>query len=312
MAGEKILVIDDEVDIAAIIKEALASKGYEVVTASSGEEGLKKLKKEPADLILLDVTMGGMSGYEVCQNLKRDKFTRFIPVIMLTALGQTRDKITGIEAGADDYVTKPFDLGELETRVRWTLKRTHSQVAANPLTGLPGNPSIEEEIRERIDKKKNFAVLYLDIDHFKSYNDKYGYAKGDEIIRITAKILAEAIDKLSEDEGFVGHVGGDDFILITSADQADAISSFIISRFDQFIPWQYSKKDRESKYIEAIDRKGEAVTYPLMTMSIACVTNEKGDIIHHAQVSERAAQLKRYAKSRKGSVCVKDRRANGE
>ncbi|HAV42777.1 TPA: diguanylate cyclase response regulator [bacterium] len=311
MPGELILAIDDEVDITTIIKRALEVKGYKVETAASGQEGIKKAKELLPDLIISDIMMEGMDGYEVCSRLKNDRRTRFIPIIMLTAKDQIKDKITGMESGSDDYLTKPFSFEELEARIKWILKKTALQIAANPLTGLPGNPSIEEEIKRRIEKKENFAVLYVDIDNFKAYNDKYGYTWGDEIIRLTAQILIDVVDEVGTEQDFIGHIGGDDFILITRDSNVDKIAEFIISKFDNMVPYQYPRNDRKRGYVKVVDRQGKEVFYPLMTISIAGVTNKKGNFVHYAQVSERLMEVKRYTKSQKGSVFIKDRRLNG-
>lgn len=252
--------------------------------------------------------MGGMNGYEVCSRLKEGVFTRFIPIIMLTARGRTEDRITGIKVGTDDYLVKPFDLQELKVRVEGALRRTRAQIGANPLTGLPGNPSIEEEIKKRIEGGERFAVLYLDNDNFKSYNDKYGYAKGDKVIQLVAKILRETIERYGGEDDFIGHIGGDDFIIITSIQMADRVAMEILSRFDHLIPLEYEEEDRKLGYIKTKDRMGREIKYPLMTISIACVTNANRKITHYAQVSELGAELKKYAKSKPISIYVKDRR----
>lgn len=308
MALARILLIDDEPDISTIVKRSLEHEGYEVLTASNGEEGLQVAKSWLPDLILLDVMMEGMDGYEVCTRLKEGISTRFIPVIMLTAKGEVSDRITGIKAGTDDYLVKPFDLKELHAMVVGVLGRTRAQIGANPLTGLPGNPSIEEEIKRRIDRKEDFVVLYLDTDNFKSYNDRYGYAKGDRVIQLTSEIIKEAVEKMGGKDDFIGHIGGDDFIIITSPKRVDNIALRIISRFDELIPYEYKEEDRSLGYIKTKDRRGRERRYPLMTISVAGVTNIKGRITHYGEISELGAELKRYAKSKPGSVYVKDRR----
>lgn len=310
MGQGRILLIDDEPDISTIVKTSLEHEGYEVLTATNGEEGLSKARSWLPDLILLDVMMSGMNGYEVCAKLKEGLSTRFIPIIMLTAKGEVSDKIMGIRMGTDDYLVKPFDLKELHARIEGALRRTRAQLWANPLTGLPGNPSIEEEIKRRIATGEGFAVLYLDTDNFKSYNDKYGYAKGDRVIQLVSNILKDAIKRNGGEDDFIGHIGGDDFIIITTIQRADGIAMDIISRFDKAIPLEYEEEDRRIGYIKTRDRRGRERRYPLMTISIACVTNEKRKITHYGEVSELGVELKRYAKSKKGSVYVRDRRGN--
>src|SRR6267142_6236888 len=157
-----ILVADDEDAMLSLLREALQSVQYDVVVAHNGEEAIEKLRKTPPDLVLLDVQMPKMSGYDVCKKIKSDVFLRHIPVLMLTAQGSIHHKVTGLESGADDYVTKPFDMDELLARIRTLLRRTRLGLEANPLTRLPGNVTIEKEIMQRIKSEVPFAVLYVD------------------------------------------------------------------------------------------------------------------------------------------------------
>src|SRR5467141_2217356 len=203
-----ILVADDEDAMLSLLREALQSVQYDVVVAHNGEEALEKLRQKPPDLVLLDVRMPKMSGYDVCRQIKSDVFLRHIPVMLLTAQAGTSNKVTGLEQGADDYLTKPFEMDELLARIRTLLRRTRMGLEANPLTRLPGNVTIENEILSRIQSKTPFAVLYLDLNSFKAYNDIYGFVKGDDVIRETARIILTQSDP---SEGFVGHIGGDDF-----------------------------------------------------------------------------------------------------
>src|SRR5690242_14116917 len=184
-----ILVADDEDSILLMLRDALRSFDYDVVVAHNGKEALQELRKNPPDLVLLDVMMPEMNGYEVCREVKSDVFLRHIPVMLLTAQAGMSSKVTGLEQGADDYVTKPFEMAELVARIRTLLRRTRIGLEANPLTRLPGNITIEKEIMQRIKTNAPFAVLYIDLNEFKAYNDIYGFVKGDDIIRETARII---------------------------------------------------------------------------------------------------------------------------
>jgi diguanylate cyclase (GGDEF)-like protein len=179
---------------------------------------------------------------------------------------------------------------------------------ANPLTGLRGNIDIKEEIRRRIKSKELFAVLYIDLDNFKAYNDYYGFLRGDEVIKFTAKLLSDALELLGGEKDFLGHIGGDDFIIITTPDRAEEMCKYIISRFDSEIKFLYDKKDRERGYIEAVSRRGEKLKFPFISISIAIVTNEFRTFRSDLEIAEVAAELKKKLKQIRGSSYLKDRR----
>jgi diguanylate cyclase (GGDEF)-like protein len=308
MAGKKVLVVDDEHDIVALLKRLLELKNYKVITAYDGREAIEKMFKEKPDAVILDIMLPEMDGFEVCQRLRNDKFTHFVPIIFLSAMDEVSSKVKGMKVGADDYLTKPFDPQELEVRVEGVLRRTRAHISASPLTNLPGNISIEEEIKKRIARGEKFAVCYLDLDNFKAYNDKYGYERGDEVIQMISQILMEVVKEFGEKDDFIGHIGGDDFIIVTTPDRVDILSFQIINEFEDTIKDYYDEEDRRRGGIEVTDRKGNILKVPFISISIVVVTNEKKKLLHYGQVSEILAELKKYAKMKKGSVLLKDRR----
>jgi DNA-binding response OmpR family regulator len=307
--NSRILVVDDEMSIADFIGGQLTNRGYDVVKAFDGEEAVNLAKKELPDLVLLDVRIPKMDGFEVCRKLREDRMTYLIPVIMVTGKGEQEDKITGIKAGADDYVTKPFDLPELLARIEGVLWRTRVGKGSNPLTGLPGAPSIEHEIGKRINSGTKYAVCYVDLDNFKAYNDKYGYEQGDKVIIFTSKVLITAINKEGNPEDFLGHIGGDDFIIVTTPERVDGLCSLIIDTFDRNIPAFYANEDIEKGFIETFDRRGNPHRFPFMTLSMGIATNEKRTFNSPLEVSAIATEMKQYAKTFTGSNYKKDRRA---
>jgi diguanylate cyclase (GGDEF)-like protein len=228
---------------------------------------------------------------------------------MVTGKGDINDKVDGIDAGADDYVVKPFEPKELMARIRMILRHTERDLEANPLTRLPGNVSILKELSKRIENKSLFAVCYLDLDKFKSYNDKYGFEHGDEVIRETARLLIRATQDNGNRDDFVGHIGGDDFVILTTPDKAGVLCQKVILDFENLAPSFYNEKDRNNGYITGKDRKGVEQKIPLLSVSIGIVTNEYRKITHVAQIGEIGAELKAYAKSLERSNYVKDRRA---
>ncbi len=307
--AKRILVVDDEPDIRDILRILLEGEGFEVEEAENGREALEKIQKRPPDLVITDYVMPEMDGEELCRKIKKDLLVRHIPVIMLTGKKEdVTDKIKGIDAGADDYVVKTADEKELLARIKMVLRRTEMDLDANPLTRLPGNVSILNEIESRIKKGDKFAVCYIDLDKFKSYNDRYGFEMGDRIIQETARILIQSVEEAGDKTDFIGHVGGDDFVIITTPDKVERLCNTIIAKFDLRMPKFYSEEDRKQGYIIAKDRKGREVQIPLLTISIAVVTNQKIPFQHVAEVSQRGAEIKEYVKSLPGSNFAIDRR----
>jgi PleD family two-component response regulator len=180
----KVLVVDDDRPLCNIVAEVLLAEDIEVLQAHDGAEGLSLARRERPDLIILDVMIPVMSGYEVCRSLRKSFLTADIPVIMLTALGDPMEKVKGLAEGADDYLTKPFHPHELRSRVMTHLRRSERDVQTGPLTRLPGNLAVERALRERIARQRPFAVCYIDVDNFKPYNDKYGFFAGDQVLRM--------------------------------------------------------------------------------------------------------------------------------
>lgn len=309
--NQKILVVDDEEHIRKIVKFQLEKAGYAVETAEDGVQALKAINTSPPDLVLLDLMMPNMDGYEVCRRLKSNYQTNHIPVIMVTAKANLENKLQGFEDGANDYIAKPFAITELLVRVRNVLQWSQFQRQANPLTGLPGNVAIEREIERRISSNGKFVFMYADIDHFKAFNDYYGYRRGDDAIRLTAEIIVEAVKVAGEGDDFVGHVGGDDFVIITTPANCDAISKTIVKMFDAKIVRLFEKEDLDRGYVEVINRKGIVDRFPLLTITIAVVADTSGESAHIARISDVASELKRYGKTLEGSVIVKERRKSG-
>lgn len=304
----RILIVDDDPDIRDILKLTLAEENYEILEAQDGEEALKVINTKPLNLVLLDYKIPKVDGRQVCREVKKDLLLRHLPIIMVTGKGDINDRVGGIDAGADDYVVKPFEPKELLARIRMVLRRTERDLEANPLTRLPGNVSILNELSRRLESKDVFAVCYIDLDKFKSYNDKYGFEHGDEVIRETARILIRNVQQHGNPEDFIGHIGGDDFVIVTTPPLVDNICKKIIVDFENTVPSFYNETDRKNGYIIARDRKGNEQKMPLLSVSIGVVTNDSRRIEHVAEISEIGAELKSYAKSLERSNYVKDKR----
>lgn len=305
MFRKKILVVDDTEFMIRLISDILRSADYEVISAAGGAEGLLKVRSEKPDLVILDVVMPDVDGLEVCRILRDDESNNLMPIIILTAQDNEDNKLMGLELGADDYIIKPFNPRELLSRVKNTLKRIDRNRWANPLTGLPGNIEIQSKINSRIAKGELFSVLYIDLDNFKAYNDVYGFASGDRAIKLTADILK---DNITNNRDFVGHIGGDDFIVIAEPEETDRIANGVIEDFDKKILDLYNPEHLEKGYIVTIDRLGNEMRFPIMSISIAIVSNEHRKLYSALQVSEIAAEVKKKAKSILGSSKVRDKR----
>lgn len=303
-----ILIIDDDPLVRRIVARTLDAQGYLVREARSGAEGLQLALQHPPDLILLDLVMPGLDGFEVCSRLRRNPLTVNIPIVMLTALAQTESLVHGLNVGADDYITKPFNIEELQTRIQAHLRRRERDLSANPLTALPGNTAIEHLLRQRLATAQALAVLYIDLSNFKEYNDQYGWIQGDKVIKLLAQVLLEAVQTHGGPEDFVGHIGGDDFIVLSTPAHAESIAQAIIARFDSAVPAFYSDEARARGYIEVVDRRGKTFRAALMSVAIAIVTNEQNQFQHLGQIAARAAEVKRYVKSLPGSQYAFDRR----
>jgi len=306
--GYKVLVVDDEDHIRRILKFQLEKHGYRVVCAENGEIALELMRREAPDLVILDIMMPKIDGFETCRRIRKNFQTAQTPIIMLTAKSELPDKIKGLQDGANDYLSKPYSNEELLLRVRNVLEWSSKQKEANPLTGLPGNRAIEKELQGRIEGKEPFAFLYLDIDNFKPYNDHYGYQRGDEAILFLGDIVTEAVNSLGGAKDFVGHIGGDDFVVITSPARAEFVARHIIDEFDKGSLILLHEDDIRRGYMEIRNRVGEIKRMPLMSLTIALVVDDEVKLKHYAQVNDIASELKRYGKGMAGSVVVRERR----
>jgi diguanylate cyclase (GGDEF)-like protein len=305
---KKVLIVDDSPFFRGQLKLTL-SKEYDVIEAGLGAEGLEMVKREKPDIVLLDVVMPDCSGFEICRILRESESNNLMPIIMITSQDAQEDILIGLEYGADDYVKKPFNERELLSRIRNIFRRIDRNRNANPLTGLNGNIEIQREVTSRISKGLGFAVIYADLDNFKAYNDVYGYSNGDRIIVLTADIITDQVTLFGNPDDFIGHVGGDDFIVVTTPDQAESICRSIVAEFDEKVLNFYNAEDRETGVITTRNRRGEVDTFPLMTISLAIVTNAKREIDSHIEVGEIAAEVKKKLKTMPGSNYFLDRRS---
>jgi len=309
MQTSTILCIDDDPNIRELVHAALDLDGYDVILASDGAEGLQKAIREQPHLIILDVMLPDMRGWDVLHGLKEQPRTASIPVIFLSALDETEHRVTGLALGADDYVGKPFAIKELLARVRTQLRHAEEHLLSE-LTGLPGNTQIERVLRQTLkDDRRDLYVLYVDIDNFKSFNDVYGFVRGNDLIKLLAAILRSVVMNAHE-SAFVGHVGGDDFVAMLRGSDGEMrnVCEAIISQFDAQVPSLYDAEDRARGYVATMDRQGVRQDFPIVTVSIGVVTNRQRVLTTEYEVSDIAAQLKKQAKQSPNSVYLVDQR----
>ncbi len=304
-----LLVIDDDEITLRLLKVNLERTGYSVVLTRTAADGLAHARQYSPDLVLTDALLPDMRGLQVCAQMLENSRTRHIPVIVMSSQGSGHDRVAALTAGADDYLTKPLDYSEVTARVGAHIRRAQLKPTLNPLTGLPGNLMIDHEIRRLVEPGHAFfAVLYADFNNFKAYNDVYGFPAGDEAIRLLAKTLSHAVAELGNPTDFIGHVGGDDFVAITTPDRCDAIAQRLIADFDREAPKLYNPGDRRRGYLTAKDRQGMIKKFALLGLAIAIVHNQQHPIGSHWEIGELGAELKSFAKTRRGSAYVKDQR----
>ncbi len=281
----KILLAEDEPGIRQLLRRAFERSPYQVLTAADAAQALEIAKTQHPDLILMDLGLPHESGEQLILELRECPSTATIPIVLMTAHGAPADRLRGFELGADDYVAKPFDLFELTARVEWLLRNERRSLSANPVTLLPGEPTIAAHIQRRLREGGGLALLYVDIDDFKGYNGLHGFGRGDALLKETADILLEASQRPGCRGDLVGHLGGDGFVIVSEPERAEAIAKRAARRFD--------------------------AAFPMLSLSIALVTNEEAPLTHFGQIAQIAAELAGRLKARedrRGSRCLKNRR----
>jgi len=297
-----ILVVEDERLIAGLLKETLEIEGYQVVTVLNGEDAVQYALRETPHLIVLDLMLPGIDGYEVVQRLRNHPKTMHIPILVLSALGGAANKVRAFELGVDDYVTKPFNTDELLARIRSQLRRVQ-QNFLSPLIGLPGGLQVELAIKHKLNSLDPWSILYLDLDNFKAFNDVYGFLTGNNIIRLVGRICQQMVREYGNIDDFVGHIGGDDFVIVTTPDHAKPLCMQIIDCYKKESIAFYHAQDLERGSISGIDRKGRPYQFPLVSLSIGVVSNQIRRPHSIQEVSYLAAEAKYHAKQSTSNIC---------
>jgi len=294
MSEGRILYVEDDPDVANVIRLFFESEGYEIFIAPSGEEAIEHCRHELPNVILLDIMLPEMDGYDVFRSLRESLRTSHIPVLFLTALDGQSKKIEGLELGADDYITKPFDIDELGLRVRNAIRRTQREQLTNSITGLPSGELIEEQLRT-LTYRQDWALLYTGINHIIEFGEMYGFVAGDDVLRFTAMTLNDGVEKCGTIDDFVGHIRADEFIVITDTEHVEGIQSYIIERFEDEIGTFYPFRDRDRGHMVLQDGSGERRCIPLMTVAIGVVTSQTVQSEQVNEIAKVAAEARRMA-----------------
>ena len=297
MSGGRVLVVEDDFDISSMLQLYFKTQGYEVYVAPRGGVALEMTRQNMPNVIVLDIMLPDIDGYEVCRQLRTNLRTSHIPIIFLTQKDERNDKIQGLELGADDYITKPFDLEELRLRVRNTIKSAEVASLTSPSTGLASGRLIEQQLRELM-RKQDWGVLYIGINGLNAFNEVYGFVAGEEVLRFTGMLLNDIIDEMGTADDFIGHIGGDNFIIITRKELVDPLSAEIAQRFDENVGTHYDFMTRMQGYLVIKDDDGNEEQVPLMTVQVGALTIEDGPFTDIREITEAAAEMRRQSRNK--------------
>ncbi len=292
MGKARLLVVEDDPDISNMLKIYFSGLGYNVDVALRGNDALEKTRQVLPHLIILDIMLPDIDGYEVCRNLRTSTRTSHIPVIFLTQKDERSDKLQGLELGADDYITKPFDIEELKLRVQGAIRRSERESLTDPRSGLPAGRLIEEQLR-RIIREENWALMDLRISHFSAFNDVYGFVAGDDVLRFSAMLLGEIVDESGTPNDFIGHAGGDNFIIISTDEATPKIIATLKERFDTEVQTHYNFMDREQGFVQTTNAEGGVDKSPLMLMTAGTVSPKEHRFADIREITEMAAEARR-------------------
>ena len=302
-----IVVVSQDIVLINVLDKLLKNK-YKTILFSNIQSALDFIYNSLPDLLILDINPNDSFTIAIVNNLKEDPISNQLPVMTILS----DDAVTpGWDSlFVEDYIHRKEIETELITRIDLCITRSERVVEINPLTRLPGNISINRQIQSRLDRKESFALAYGDLDYFKPFNDKYGFSRGDEVIKITGRLILNIVKNRQPRNSFIGHIGGDDFIYLIETDILEETSQEIIDAFDKIIPTFYDPPDREKGFITSIDRQGVEKAFDIMTISIGITDTKNRSFSHYGEITERASEMKKFAKQFKGSCFRTDKRKN--
>jgi len=292
MGKARLLVVEDDLDISSMLKIYFSSQGYDVDLALRGELALEKTRQTMPHLIVLDIMLPDIDGYEVCKRLRSNSRTSHIPVIFLTQKDERSDKLQGLELGADDYITKPFDIEELRLRVQNAIARAERESLTDAQSGLPSGKLIEDQLRKII-REKDWSFIDIRLNNFEYFKEVYGFIAANDVLRYTGMLMGEVLDHFGTEFDFLGHAGGNNFVIITRGKRPSVVTEQIIKKFNETIPTHYNFMDRQQGYIFTKNDRGEQINYPLMTISTGTVSPETHQFSDIREITELAAEARR-------------------
>ena len=304
---QDIYIIDDNIELINTLKKAFKNENEYSFKGVKTDDIETALKNIPS-LIIINEDSIDKDIIELCRKIREDDDNSITPIVVL---GDSRDKDHRdyiLKIGVEYYIVKPMDTDYLYYTIKNIVRLMYTNRRVSPLTGLPGNVQIQTEIKKRLLKKEEFAILYFDLDNFKSYNDLYGFAKGDEIIKFTAKTITRNVHSSNSESCFVGHIGGDDFIAIVENANYEEICKNVIKEFDENVLQYFTLEDAERGYVEVANRRGIIEQFPLTSISIGVVDVDKGRFKNALEIGEVGAQVKHVSKTIVGSSYAIDRR----
>lgn len=304
-----IVIIDDKGDVIKKSEELFENeKNFDFIHSTSDKEDVKIALGTMPDLIIINEEDMKNNIFNVCDYIRKDKDNNITPIIVTSKNKDEEFRIKVLKCQIEYYIRKPLNEGYLYYTIKNLSRLIYSNRCISPLTGLPGNIQIDAELKRRIAKKKMYAVLYTDLDNFKSYNDKYGFMNGDEVIKFTSQVIQESIQKYGKKGDFLGHIGGDDFVLILDYENARKIGKSIVEKFDKGILNYYNEEDIKNGGVRVPNRKGKLEKFPIMTISVAMISNRYKKYISTLEIGEDGAGVKKKAKIIQGSSFLENRR----
>ncbi len=292
MGKSRILIVEDDFDISNMLRLYFTSQGYDVDVAPRGGTALEKTRADPPHLIVLDIMLPDIDGYEVCRRLRTSMRTSHIPIIFLTQKDERSDKLHGLELGADDYITKPFDIEELKLRAQNAIARAERESLTDARSGLPAGRLIEEQLRKII-RDSGWAFLDIQISHFEAFKEVYGFVAADDVLRFTTMLLGEIVDEFGSPDDFIGHTGGNGFVIVTTEQGSDSIQNKLKEQFREQVLYHYNFMDREQGFILTTKDNGEQGKTSLMSLAIGAISPSQHDFADIREITELAAEARR-------------------
>ncbi len=292
MGKARILVVEDDLDISNMLNIYFKSQGYDVDLALRGEVALEKTRLTLPHLIVLDIMLPDIDGYEVCRRLRSNTRTSHIPVIFLTQKDERSDKLQGLELGADDYITKPFDIEELRLRVQNAIARAERESLTDAHSGLPSGKLIEDQMR-KVMREKTWALMDIQVKNFEPFKEVYGFIAANDVLRFTAMLMGEILDEVGNETDFIGHAGGNNFVIITNQGSTDNIAGSLKRKFRESIQTHYTFMDRQQGYFTSLDAQGDTLKHQFMTLTIGVVSPKTHKFSDIREITELAAEARR-------------------